>query len=175
MTKSSGPPAYRSVKQSWRDFHSTAPGLGFTRSLQMCRARSVPGVTDSGSHERWQTCQGRRHRGAALITTQPASSVIAVETSAATGQTRRSSCLGISASPPTPDLSLRSTNRRFGPQPDSCAATNSVRFDESNLAQCSRAEALRGRFQKSLSGCNSSSSVLASFRSNVSKPSVKQP
>ena len=58
----------------------------------------------------------------------------------------------MSASPPTPDVSLRSTNRRNGPGTNSCTATNSVRFNGSNLAYCSRTEALRGRFRKSLSG-----------------------
>jgi hypothetical protein len=31
------------------------------------------------------------------------------------GQTRRLSCLGMSASPPTPDVPCEATNRRFGP------------------------------------------------------------
>ena len=41
---------------------------------------------------------------------------------------------------------------RDGPGTHSCTATNSVRFNWSNLAYCSRTEALRGRFRKSLSG-----------------------
>jgi hypothetical protein len=56
------------------------------------------------------------------------------------------------AIPLTTDAKVDVWRGRFGPGTDSCTATNSVRFNGSNLAYCSRTKALRGRFRKSLSG-----------------------
>jgi hypothetical protein len=58
----------------------------------------------------------------------------------------------MSAIPRFADSTRTSLEVREGPGTDSCTATNSVKFNGSNLAYCSRTEALRGRFRKSLSG-----------------------